>query len=237
MPHGGPDPVMASRQARVRAGTEVVRLYTIGNRWWGSVVAWAVLLVVAVLLGPDSLAWPDAFSEGEMAIATVAALGLSLGSYMCLGRPFVDIDSGVAMVRNPLRVNRVPLGSVVRVDRTFAGWVRLHTTRGRVVLWGMQQPSKQAMAGYSEDVSVLLAEIAASGGATELADGPERSARAVEYAARSAALVAAARDAGPTSAPYAEGSSWKLFDPWLVLLLVGWGVHLTMTIRAIVSGA
>lgn len=236
-PRGGPDPVMASRQARIRSGTTVVRLYTLGNRGGGSIVAWAVLLIAFLLFGKDSLTWPDPPSQGELAIETVGAFGLSLASYVCLGRPLVDIDSGMAIVRNPLRVNRVPLGSVVRVDRTWAGRVRLHTAHDRVVLWGMEQPLKQRMIGYTEDVRVLLAEVAASGGVTELAEGPERSALARKYAAISAALVAADRSEGLPSVPAEAGSSWKPFDRGLIPLLLGWAIHLTMTIPAIASGA
>lgn len=197
-----------------------------------------MLLGAFLLFGKDSLTGSDPLSRGDLVVATAAAVGLSLASYVCLGRPLVDIDSGMAIVRNPLRVNRVPLGSVVRVDRTWAGWVRLHTTHDRGVLWGMEQPSKQAMIGYTEDVRVLLAEIAASGGVAELADGPERSALARKYAAISAALVAADRKTeGPPSVPEEAGSSWKPFDRGLILLLLGWAIHLTMTIPAIASGA
>lgn len=233
-PRDAPDPVMLSRQARMRRGSTVVRLYTLSNRVSGTVIAWGALAFAVFLLGKDSLTWSDPYNKGELAAGLVLALLVSVGSYVCLGRPYVDLDAGVAIVRNPWRVTRVPLRSVVRVDRNFWGHVRLHTSNGRVVLWGTEQPLRQAMIGYTEDVRVLLAEIAASGGASELGDGPVRSALAVRYAAKSAGLVAAERGLGDTT-PVGE-SHWQPMDRGLSLLLLGWAVHLTMTLPALTSG-
>lgn len=231
---GVEDPVMISRQNKTRPGTSVVRLANTTNRFCGFVLSWGALAFAWALLGKDSLAWDDAFSPAGLAMASAIALVFSLTIYVWLARPYVDLDAGLARVRNPLRVDELPLAMVVRVDRTLGSHLRVHAGNRRVVLWGLEHPLQQALVGYSENASVLLAETAASGGVSDLSDAPSRSARARPAATRAAALVAEDRSrTGPAQSARAVVTRWKVLDLWLGVLLVGWAAYVAWIVPAI----
>lgn len=228
---------MTSRANKTRPGTTAVRLSNSSNRVWGMALAWGLLAFAVGLLGPNAVTWSDPYTPAELAVASAATLALSLALYVWLARPFIDIDAGAAHVRNPLRVNEIPLAMVERVDRTFASHLRLHAGGDRVVLWGLEQPLRERVQGYSENASVLLAEIAACGGVGELSDAGPRSVRAQTEAARAALLVAQDR-AVPATTPREPtvAARWKILDRGIVLLLAGWCAYMAWTVPAIVSG-
>jgi hypothetical protein len=234
-PDGGvEDPVMISRRNKTRPGTSVVRLSNTTNRFCGLALSWGALALAWVLLGRDSLAWDDAFSPGALALAGAIALVFSLTIYVWLARPYVDLDVGLAWVRNPLRVVELPLAIVDRVDRTWGSHLRVHAGSRRLVLWGLEQPLQQALVGYSENASVLLAETAACGGVGDLSDARSRSSRATSAARRSAALVAEDRArTGLAQSGLAVVTRWKVLDLWLGVLLVGWAAYVAWIVPAI----
>lgn len=228
------DSVMLSRRDRLQRGTQTVRLYSPGNRFWGRLLPWLLLGAAFVWLNGSALTWSDPLTAGELIFGAGVLMVLSFGTYFVLGRGRVDIDTGLAKVRNPLKVYEVPLASVDRVDRTFWGSVRLAAGADRVTLWGLDQPLRQAMRGYTEDVQVLLAEVAAAGGVGELADGPQRSEQQLEHAARAAALVAAERRSVPSDRLERRvRSRWAVMDASVWLLSVGWCGQLAMTVPAL----
>jgi hypothetical protein len=103
-----------------------------------------------------------------------------------------------------------------------------------VVLWGLEQPLQQALVGYSENASVLLAETAAVGGVGDLSDARSRSARARSAAARSAALVAEDRArTGLAQSGRDVVTRWKVLDFWLGVLLAGWAAYVAWIVPAI----
>lgn len=231
---GVEDPVMSSRRSKTRRGTSVVRLANTSNRFCGVALSWGALGFAWALLGRDSLAWDDPLSPAGLALAGAIALVFSLTSYVWLARPYVELDAGMARVRNPLRVDELPLAMVDQVDRTLGGHIRLHAGNRRVVLWGLEQPLQEVLVGYSENVSVLLAETAACGGVGELADARSRSARARSAATRSAALVAEDRArTGAAQSGRAVVTRWKVLDRWLGMLLVGWATYVAWIVPVI----
>lgn len=234
MPATMEDSVMLSRRDRLRPGTQTVRLDSPGNRFWGRLLSGVFLAMAFTWMNGSALTWSDPLTPSELIVGVGVLMVLSFGMYLSLGRGHVEIDAGVAMVRNPLKVHEVPLAVVDRVDRTFWGWVRLAAGADRVTVWGMEQPLRQAMQGCTEDVQVLLAEVAAAGGVGELADGPQRDEESLASDARAAALVATERGSAP---PELLGrgitSRWAVMDTWVWVLSVGWCVQLAMTVPAL----
>lgn len=228
------DSVMLSRRDRLRPGTQTVRLFSPGNRFWGRLLSWVFLAMGLAWLNGSALTWSDPLTPSELIVGVGVLMVLSFGTYLFLGRGHVDIDAGVAMVRNPLKVHEVPLAVVRQIDRTFWGWVRLAAGADRVTVWGMEQPLRQAMLGYTEDVQVLLAEVAAAGGVGELADGPRRDEESLASAAQAAARVAEERGSVPAELLGRRITSrWAVMDAWVWVLCVGWCVQLAMTVPAI----
>jgi hypothetical protein len=143
-----------------------MRLRKLSNMFWGYVVAWGLFGMAALLLNKSILTGPDPMAPREAATYGAGLFLASIAAFCVLARPFVTLASGVLIVRNPLRSYAVELAAVESLDSGLAGFPKL-TVAGRAIrMFGMEESGLQKMAGGSDDMAVLQAEIADAGDAS-----------------------------------------------------------------------
>jgi hypothetical protein len=122
-------------------------------------LAGGLLAMAGLLLNKGSLAAEDALSKTDTALTASCLLAGSIASYLCLGRPYVEIDKDLLIVRNPLRRVVVPLSAVQEFTVGLLGFPSVSTAGRRVRLWGLEESVAQKMAGGSLDHAILRAEL------------------------------------------------------------------------------
>jgi hypothetical protein len=140
-----------------------MRFRNFSNMVWGYVVAWGLFGMAALLLNKSILTDPDPMTPREAAACAAGLFAVSVAALGVLARPSVTLTAGVLTVRNPLRSYSVELGAVDSLRSGLAGFPKL-TVAGRTIrLFGMEETGLQKMAGGSDDMAVLQAEIEDSG--------------------------------------------------------------------------
>lgn len=141
-----------------------MRFRNLSNMFWGYALAWGLFGMAALLLNKSILTDPDPMTPREVAAYGAGTFLASIAALCVLARPFVTLTSGVLTVRNPLRTYAVELAAVESLESGLAGFPKL-TVAGRVIrIFGMEESGLQKMAGGSDDMAVLQAEIADAGG-------------------------------------------------------------------------
>lgn len=158
-PRSGPTPLEQARASYRDPQTGRMRFRNLSNMFWGYVLAWGLFGMAALLLNKSILTDADPMTPREAATYGVGLFLASLAAFGLLARPFVILASGVLTVRNPLRVYAVELAAVESLESGLAGFPKL-TVAGRAIrIFGMEESGLQKMAGGSDDMAVLQAEI------------------------------------------------------------------------------
>lgn len=143
-----------------------MRFRNLSNMVWGYVVAWGLFGMAALLLNKSTLTDPDPMTPRAAAAYGVGLFVVSIAALGVLARPSVTLRSGVLTVRNPMRAHSVELAAVESLQSGLVGFPKL-TVAGRTIrLIGMEESGLAKMAGGSDDMAVLKAEIAEAGAPT-----------------------------------------------------------------------
>lgn len=189
------DQVFDARRDRTRNGR--VRLRNGSNLLFGSVFAWGLFAMAALMLNRSSLNGSDAMTPREVALTAMALAIASLAAHAVLVRPFVEIeiDGGIARVRNPLKAYSFWLGDAESFDLGFLGFPVVSVGSYRVRLMGMEESVAQKMGGGSIDHAIFVQELSRQAG-----------------------------DNAPDN-KHPVSVHWALFDLWTTILIVAWAVY------------
>jgi hypothetical protein len=153
------DLVASAKADRTNPATGRTRLRNGSSWFWGGLVAWALLAMAAVLLNKNALAGPDPMTPVEVALTACCLCLASVAAFVVLVRPFVELDSGNVLVRNPLRRHLVQAAKCRGVEDGWLGYPRLRLDTRAITLFALEEALSARIAGGSIDRAILEREI------------------------------------------------------------------------------
>lgn len=194
-PRSLPSPLEQARLDRLNPRTGELRLRNGSNMFWGHALAWGLVGAAALGLNKSILTDSDPMTPAEVLAYATGIFLASVTALCVLGRPYVTVGEGTALVRNPMRTYRFQLADVESLNSGFWGFPRLIVAGRGIRVMGLEESTLDHLAGGSDDMAVLH---------TELGKQPSR------HENQSAAGICA---------------RWAIMDRGLALLLAGWGAY------------
>ncbi len=125
----------------------------------GHVLAWGLVGAAALGLNKSILTDSDPMTPAEVLAYATGIFLVSVTALCVLGRPYVTVREGTALVRNPLRTYRVQLADVESLKSGFWGFPQLIVAGRGIRVMGLEETTLDYLAGGSDDMAVLHTEL------------------------------------------------------------------------------
>lgn len=138
-PRSLPSPLEQARLDRLNPRTGELRLRNGSNMFWGHALAWGLVGAAALGLNKSILTDSDPMTPAEVLAYATGIFLASVTALCVLGRPYVTVGEGTALVRNPMRTYRFQLADVESLNSGFCGFPRLIVAGRGIRVMGLEE--------------------------------------------------------------------------------------------------